>query len=95
MSDRNMVNQFLDEAIGEELLNTVQNQDLSEGETKEIQAGLNFLAVLFPKDNAEELVLDGTFGPKTYARLQHFIAGLPEDTQERIRTMIEPMVNVD
>ena len=95
MPNRDMVNQFIDEAVGEELIETAKNQDLSEGETREIQSGLNLLSVAFPEDNADALLVDGYFGPKTYARLKQFIAGLPQDTQDRVRDLIEPMVNVD
>ena len=94
MYDRDIVNQFITEAVGEELLNTVKNQDLTELETKEIQSGLNLLGVIFQDDGADDLITDGVFGPKTYARLKTFIAGLPEDTQHRIRSMIDPLVNV-
>ena len=94
MSNRNMVDKFIDEAVGEELVNTANNQDLSEAETREIQAGLNLLAAAFPQDNAEDLIIDGVFGPKTHVRLKEFVAGLPEETQERVRTMLDPIVNV-
>ena len=88
-----MVNNFMEEAIGEELINTATNQDLSEAETREIQAGLNLLAVAFPQDNAESLLIDGVFGPKTLARLKNFVAGLPDSTQARVADLMDPLVN--
>ena len=90
-----MVDQFLTEALGEELLNTATNQDLSEAETREIQAGLNLLGIAFPDDNAQNLLIDGVFGPKTHARLQNFVQGLPDSTRARLTDLMDPMVNTD
>ena len=88
-----MVNNFIEEAIGEELLNTATNQDLSEAETREIQAGLNLLAVAFPQDEGQKLLIDGVFGPKTLARLKGFVNNLPESTQARVAHLMDPLVN--
>ena len=85
----------MDQATAEESVNLAENQNLSEQEVKEAQAGLNLLATIFPKDQAEQLKIDGVFGPKTYNRFKKFYVSLPKSTQSKLPAKDNPLLNVD
>jgi hypothetical protein len=89
------VDLFMDEATASEQVDLAQNQNLSEAEVREAQAGLNLLATVFPKDNAELLKVDGVFGPKTYNRFKKFYVSLPKSTQKKLPAGDNPLMNVD
>jgi peptidoglycan hydrolase-like protein with peptidoglycan-binding domain len=95
MSDRDMVNMFIDEASSEQFSEIANNHDLSVSNVKEIQAGLNLLSDFFPDDKALALDIDGVFGPKTYSRFKQFYTSLPLSTQKRLHPKDNPVVNVD
>tara|TARA_R100000781_G_scaffold67838_2_gene42762 strand:+ start:427 stop:711 length:285 start_codon:yes stop_codon:yes gene_type:complete len=90
-----VVDQIVDEAINEDHVQIANNQNLTESQTKEVQAGLNLIAATFPDDNAEQLKVDGVFGPKTYARFKQFYVNLPESTKKRLPPTENPVANID
>ena len=95
MSDRKVVDQFIDEATSEEQVDLLGDRDLDEEEVEEAQTALNVLSSAFPNDNAPLLKIDGVFGPKTYARFKQFFSGLPKSTQDKLPLNENPLVRID
>jgi len=87
--------QFIDQATEDESVSLLGNTKMSPEQVKEVQAGLNLLGAVFPKDQADDLKLDGVFGPKTYSRFKQFYTGLPKSTQAKLPAQDNPLLDVD
>tara|TARA_R100000900_G_scaffold67692_4_gene53952 strand:- start:4444 stop:4731 length:288 start_codon:yes stop_codon:yes gene_type:complete len=91
-----MVNSFMDDVMAEDSTDLLNN-DMAEGEVREVQAGLNLVSAIMQKkdDSNIELKVDGVFGPKTYSAFKNFYTSLPEGTRNKLSAADNPLLNVD
>lgn len=95
MSNRKMVDNFMEDVMAEDSTNLLNN-DMSEQEVREVQAGLNLInAMLNKKEPEPDLKIDGVFGPRTYSAFKKFYTSLPKKTQAKLPAKDNPLLNVD